>query len=337
MVESSLPACLRPPPLFSHLDPPETPVEPETIGPPREDLDTDLGLRHNFRHSGWTHDRQLVYAALCDLNVSYARREAFRTCGSSFWVQQHRTDPERFRLVADHCHDRLCIPCAGTRQAVIRRNALRLIPDRPHRFLTLTIRNVGQDLATMLNRLYTSFRKLRQRSIWKTRVFGGVAFCEVTYNAERQTWNPHLHCILDGYYIDRPDLSRAWLAVTGDSFNVNIRLIRTKYAVVNYVTKYATKPLPHSVIVGGASLPEAIEAFKRRRLVLTFGTWRNWKLLETTDDSDWKLYDHLEAVQAAARSGNRVALNILAMKHTADPHTGEFHVIDDGPAIDDSS
>lgn len=337
MHQVNLPAFAESPTVFSHLDPVETAVDQETLGPPREAPDSDLGLRHNFRHSGWQHDRELVYATMRDLQLSHGRLEAFRTCGSSFWVQQHRTDTDRFRLVADHCHDRLCVPCSGTRQAVIRRNALRFIPDRPHRFLTLTIRSTGQPLNEMLNHLYTSFRKLRQRALWKERVWGGVAFCELTYNVERRTWNPHLHCILDGHYIDRPDLSRAWLAVTGDSFNVNIRLIRTKRNVVNYVTKYATKPLPHSVINGGDSLPEAIHALKRRRLVLTFGTWRHCKLLETPQDEDWKLYDHLSGVELKAREGDRICINILAMKHTADPHSGEFHVIDDGPTFDDSS
>lgn len=337
MQQPNLPAFASSPRVFSHLDPVETPVEPITSSPSTREPDSDLGLCDHFRHSGWKHDRELIFATMRDLNLSYGRREAFRTCGTGFWIQRHRDDPERFRTVADHCHDRLCVPCGHSRQAVIRQNASRLIPDRPHRFLTLTIRNVGDDLNTMLNHLYTSFRKLRQRSLWKRRVWGGVAFCEITYNAERRTWNPHLHCILDGLYIDRPDLTRAWLAVTGDSFNVKIQLIRTKYAVINYVTKYATKPLPHSVIAGGDALPEAIRALRRRRLLIPFGTWRSFRLLDNPADADWQLYDHSSGIEVRALAGDVLAANVLSMLHTAHPITGEFHVLNDGPAIDDSS
>lgn len=319
------------------LDPVETPVEPDPSSTLPGDLDSDLALHDNFRHSGWRPDRAKIWAAFQDLNVSHARREAFRVCGSSFWIQRHRTERDRYRLIVDHCHDRLCVPCGHSRQAVIRRNAHTLVRDHPHRFLTLTIRNVGEDLNTMLNHLYTSFRKLRQRGLWRRRVFGGVAFCELTYNPELDTWNPHLHCILDGYYMDRPDLTQAWLAVTGDSFNVHIRLIRTKRSVVEYVTKYATKPIPHNVIAHPEALREAIHALKRRRLVLTFGTWRHFKFLENPSDKDWELVDHASGIKLRALEGSTWHENILSMMRTADPYSGEFHVHDDGPAIDDSS
>ena len=321
----------------THLDPPETPVEAEPSSPSTVDPDGDNALCDNFRHSGWRHARQAIFHAFQELNLPPARSQAFRLCGSSWWVQRHREDRQRYRIVPDHCHDRFCIPCAHSRQRVIRNNAYRLIRDHEHRFLTLTIRNPGQDLNTLLNRLYTAFRKLRQRSIWRNRVYGGAAFCEVTYNAERDSWNPHLHCILDGRYIDRPDLSRAWLAVTGDSFNVHIRLIRTKHAVCDYVTKYATKPLPHNAVSCPAPLREAILAFRRRRLIVTFGTWRHFKLLDNPADADWEQIDHFNGVSFRAASGDEYCRNILSMMHTADPFSGEFYVTDDRPPIDDSS
>jgi len=263
---------------------------------------------------------------MIDARLPPARIHAFANCGTSHWIMRHKDDPDRFKIVPDHCHDRFCVPCGGSRQAVIRRNLHVHLRNQPHRFLTLTIRHHDETLATLLLKLYRGFRRLRQRTLWRERVRGGVAFLELTYAPDRNSWHPHLHCMLDGDYIDLQDLSRAWLAATGDSKSVKIQYIRDPATVTRYITKYATKPLPASVLRHHAALVEAIHALNARRTVITFGSWRNWRLLSDPEDHGWQLFDHINAVRIRAHYDDPLAMNILAMICTADPHTGEFYV-----------
>ena len=176
---------------------------------------------------------------------------------------------------------------------------------------------------------------LRNRRLWKDRVRGGVAFLEVTFDADKRSWHPHLHCMLDGLYIHRPDLSALWLQCTGDSHNVDIKLIHSKSEVARYITKYITKPLPTSVVSDETALVEAIGVLAKRRMVITFGKWKNWKLLDDPRDEGWELFATLESVRYRASCDDALCDVICSMVDTADPHTGEFVVNLDLPPPDD--
>lgn len=310
----------------THLDPQETPVTPNTAPLIQQTPDPALALSDNFRHSGWQRQRAAIFATMQALYLPWPRLQAFASCGSSAWVMRSTTDPELFRVVPDYCHDRFCVPCGGQRQATIRRNLDVHLGREPHRFLTLTIRHAQEPLETLVHRLYVAFRYLRHRRAWKQRVKGGVAFLEITFNPETRSWNPHLHCMLEGSYFDLQDLSRLWLAATGDSQNVKIKLIRNRPAIINYVTKYATKPLPPSVVSDPDALAEAIQALRSRRMIVTFGTWHRWKLLADPKDEGWTVFAHLNALRLYAIADDVLCENILAMVNSADPRTGEFYV-----------
>lgn len=312
--------------LPTHLDAPETPVAPEIASPAPETSTSRAELVDTFRHSGWRSHRQAVLDAMVDLRLPHRRIEAFSHCGSDFWIMRSTADQELFRVVPDHCHDRFCVPCGGQRQSTIRRNLNRLLHDEPHRFLTLTIRHDQESLDVLLDRLYRAFRLLRQRRMWKDRVRGGVAFLEVTYDPVKASWNPHLHCMLQGFYLELQALSRLWLCCTGDSHNVKIKLIKQKRVVVDYVTKYATKPLSPSILADAEPLATVIFALSARRMIITFGSWKNWKLLEDPRDQGWALFAHLSDVRRGWQGADELCDNILAMLPTADPNSGEFVV-----------
>lgn len=322
----------QPPSSPAHLDPPETPVECNTCSPGAEPYDPAEAIYDTFRHSGWIETRRRIYRAMYDAGTSLARRNNYGRCGASWWIQRHRTDPTRFRTVMDRCHDRFCTPCSVDRRETVRRNLSGKLDNRPHRLLTLTIRHHQESLRDLTNRVMTCFRKLRQRALWKQRVTGGAAFLEVNYNADANTWHPHLHVILEGHYLPAPELRQAWLAITGDSKNVDISLIRDHRSVTNYVCKYATKPLPHSVTSHHSQLVEAIDALGHRRTIVTFGRWRNWRLTAQPDDSSWELYLSMDAATYEAAMGNQLASRVLAMITTADTSSREFFVdLDDMP------
>ena len=288
------------------LDPPET-VDDSNCSPlPGEPPPEIQRLCEGFRHSGWQKTRQKIYDAMKTIPVPFARSTSFAACGDSLWCLRHKTEPERFKCVPDHCHDRFCVPCGLHRQALIRRNLAQHLEDHPHRFITLTIRSTTEPLKFLVKHLYDSFRRLRSRRLWKAHVFGGAAFLEITRNLESGAWHPHLHIICSGRYLDLQDLKQAWLGVTGDSHAIQINLIRDKRAIVEYVTKYATIPLPECVIASEPDLIEAIQALRGTRMILPFGTWRGWKLLDDPSDDAWALFEHWNAVQINAREGDHL-------------------------------
>ena len=64
-------------------------------------------------------------------------------------------------------------------------------------FLTLTVKNVvGEKLGEELTNLTKSFDRLFRRAKVKKAVIGYLRAIEVTYNAERDDYHPHIHIVV---------------------------------------------------------------------------------------------------------------------------------------------
>lgn len=244
------------------------------------------GMSH-FRHSGWANDRRRVYDALRLTHVGSSRLQAFRECGQHPFVYECEERPGEYTLGGSTCRDRFCLPCSRDRSRLIAQNVLEQIGTRQGRFVTLTLKSTAEPLDVLLARLTSSFTKLRRTKLWRNKVVGGVAFIEVTWTCRTQSWHPHFHCLVEGRYLPRRELSQAWHLITGDSYITDIRFARDNAHVTHYITKYATKPLDHSVLVEPTHLQEAILALKGKRLCLTFGTWRGVCLTRSREDETW--------------------------------------------------
>jgi hypothetical protein len=265
-----------------------------------------------WRHSGWRDDRNRVWQALHRTAQTDRRRAAFGLCGSTVYVLQSKTDPDRYRLAGSGCHDRFCLPCARARSGQIAQRVLQKIQGQPVRFITLTLQTAGEPLARSLDRLYKSFAKLRRSRPWKTRVTGGVAFLEIKWQPDAHRWHPHLHVLTQGTFFPQPDLKTAWLNATGDSHIVDIRLVRHGPKCSQYVTKYASKPFNSSFLHHTDRLDEALTALKSRRLALTFGTWRGYRLAFDADDAQWVTVGELGTLYADSLAGNEQAAKAIA-------------------------
>ena len=86
-------------------------------------------------------------------------------------------------------------------------------------FLTLTVKNVvGEELSAELSRLTKSFDRLFKRAKVKKAVIGYLRAIEVTYNAERDDYHPHIHVLLmvkasyfgGDYYISQDEWTAMW-------------------------------------------------------------------------------------------------------------------------------
>lgn len=313
------------------VHPPETNVQPELTPlqagvADHADLSLDPLQTHNlsinFRHSGWAHDRRRVYDAMRRTGQSGARLHDFTECGKHAYVFRSVDDPTVYALGGSSCHDRFCLPCGRERSRIIATNVKLQVEGKKVRFLTLTLKSDTESLADLLAKLTRDFTSLRRSKLWRKRVAGGVAFLEIKWIHATQRWHVHLHALLQGRYIPNDELSRLWLKVTGTSYVIDIRIVEDERQCTHYICKYASKPLDHTVVVVPLRLDEAIEALKGKRLCMTFGSWRGYKLTEAQESGTWVQLGTLHEIITRAEDGNADAQDALdALKVEYAPST----------------
>lgn len=217
----------------------------------------NLRVSRAFRESG---NRDLVQ-----------RAEILENCCVFFRIRVPDDDPSRSFPVPVPCRDRLCANCSRVRAGRFAKLIAPLVAEvwaegRTPKLITLTQRaRPGEDSLAALRRVNGSFTKLRKTREWKSKVRGGVAVREFTYNSEGW-WHAHIHLVVDADYWLQADLSAVWLKVTGDSFVVDIRKVRVGWEreLLKYMTK--TCDLQPEKIV------EIALALRSVRGISTFGT-----------------------------------------------------------------
>nr|AAB80748.1 replication protein [Streptococcus thermophilus] len=141
-------------------------------------------------------------------------------------------DKEKKKLVQAHfCKNRFCPLCAWRKA---RKDAMMLsimmqaiAQEKQYEFLfmTLTTPNVkGNQLNEEINLFNQALSKLFRRKKVKAAIKGYVRKLEITYNKERDDYNPHFHLILavnksyftnPRYYINQVEWLDLWRDVTG--------------------------------------------------------------------------------------------------------------------------
>lgn len=171
-----------------------------------------------------------------------------------------------------YCGNRFCQICSSPRQKRVKNRINWLIKHRTTergtmlKHLTLTIKN-DLDLSAMVKHLVKSFRKMRQRKLFKAKIIGGAFVVELTNKGNG--WHAHIHCIIQSHRIEWKDLLKMWMSVSGGNTGVYIRNIPPVQAV-RYLTKYITKSdLPIEL------QKKASGALMNYRLFNPFGTWYN--------------------------------------------------------------
>jgi len=260
-----------------------------------------------FRHSGWARHRKVIRKALEDAGTSARRLLDFDLCGSDPWVARSKTDPDKFTVLVHTCKSRWCIPCARSRGNTITRNLTKLLDEQPYLFVTFTLKHTYDPLAKQLDRLYESFRELRKHPFWKTQVAGGAAVCEVQYNTIERQWHPHLHVVIQARYLYWKTLRELWFKITGDSYIVDIQKGNNHKNAAYYLASYVAKPVPKELQQRPDLLSQLIVAFKGRRLVNTFGTWRGFRLAKPLEPNDWESLCPLDVMLARRAAGDREA------------------------------
>jgi hypothetical protein len=280
-----------------------------------------------YRHHNWKDKRMKVAAALTAAGNSTSSLFAFHNCGAGCQVYYCKED-KRYRLAGSYCHCRHCEPCMKGKSSLIIGNLRSILASRPKattRFITLTLKHRPDPLRAQIKRLYHCWKLLRNKPMWKATQKGGAATLEVKWCPNSKRWHPHLHIISEGNYLNTYDLAQQWLAITGDSNIVDIRLISADKDVAYYVGKYVTKGTNNEVWDDPAVAVEWVQATKGVRMCATFGTWRGYKLLaKPKEEPDrWIFVASLQSLVRRSRAGDLSATNLLLiLEETAcyNPH-----------------
>jgi len=142
------------------------------------------------------------------------------------------------------CKNRFCPMCAWRKA---RKDALGLslmmqhikqTEDKQFIFLTLTTPNVTlEHLESEIKHYNESFRRLSNRKHFKSIAKGYVRKLEITYNKERDDYNPHFHVLIavnksyftdKRYYISQKEWLNLWRDVTGNSEITQVHIQKVK-------------------------------------------------------------------------------------------------------------
>ncbi len=125
-------------------------------------------------------------------------------CGTFIELTYDETGAEKIKN-SNFCRERLCSVCAWRRQArflATTEPALQIIDSRYHGkaqyiFITLTVRNcAGSELSDTITAMLKAWDRLYKRKPFSQYSLGAIRSCEVTYNAENNTYHPHLHILM---------------------------------------------------------------------------------------------------------------------------------------------
>lgn len=190
-----------------------------------------------------------------------------------------REDHDWISVVCGHCYDqhevpvrcgnRFCPTCSQSRTRKVHARLTQLfskvpkLPYRDFRLITLTIPN-SKTAKDGSRALISAFRRLRNRRMWKSKVYGGAFVIEVTQG--QNGFHVHIHIVCQALEIGLDQLRREWMAVS----NGRIVDIRTMWNInaASYLTKYLTK------VKGTADFVIEIgRSLKGVRLYQCFGRW----------------------------------------------------------------
>ena len=224
-----------------------------------------------------------------DKHLTENSQRRFCECGD--WIDFF-ADREVSKLKvceANFCKNRFCPMCAwrlAYKDAMMISILMEYIEheyDKAFVFVTLTAPNVkGENLKDEITRYNKAFKKLVERDVITKVNQGYIRKLEVTYNADRDDYHPHFHCIFTvnkSYFVGRDYIKQEkwldlWRDVMKDSAITQVDVRRVKRGgtdgrdkAINEVAKYAAKDSDYSI---SQSVFDVFYKALKGRQVLTF-------------------------------------------------------------------
>jgi len=215
-----------------------------------------------------------------------SRATLLNNCRSIAWFVRSQSSGT-VRVFSNACHQRWCPVCSGAKAMYITNTITEWLKQTDHpKLLTLTLKHRSDGLTEQINSLYEAFRKLRSRVVFKRPIFGGIWFFQVHRSKSDGLWHPHLHCLVEGQYLNKSTLSALWQEITHTSKIVDIRAVKNPEEMAKYVARYAARPA-NLIELSPDSRVEVICALHGRRLCGCWGSAKGVSLKpQKVDDKD---------------------------------------------------
>ncbi|MEK4614496.1 protein rep [Bacillus sp. FSL K6-0067] len=200
------------------------------------------------------------------------------------------------RTKGNDCKNRFCPLCAWRKackdamKIAIMMEAIKLEEKKELLFLTLTTPNVKGDMVkSEIDRFNKAFHKLFKRRNVQRSIKGYIRKLEMTYNKERDDYNPHFHVLLcvDRSYFKKKELyikHSEWLSMWREATDLaeitqvhiqKVQLIREGNAV-NEIAKYAAKD--YEMVTNQDVFDIFYLALKGRQLITFNGLFKEYAL-----------------------------------------------------------
>lgn len=231
-----------------------------------------------------------------DNKLSEGGRELFKDCGT-FNQFISTSDKKKSKLIASNsCKNRFCPICAWRKackdamKIATMMEAIKLEEKKEFLFLTLTTPNIkGDEVRSEIDRFNKAFNKLFKRRNVARSIKGYIRKLEMTYNKERDDYNPHFHVLLcvDKNYFKRKELyikQKEWLSMWREATDLpeitqvhiqKVELIREGNAV-GEIAKYSAKD--YEMATSQEVFDVFYSALKSRQLVVYGGMFKDYAL-----------------------------------------------------------
>jgi hypothetical protein len=177
------------------------------------------------------------------------------------------------------------------------------------------LKSTSCPLHEQLDHLRRSFRKLRQRSVFRKHVAGGYAVIEMTLNEQTHLWHPHLHVLVRTKHVDWRKLRQAWICITLGSTYIDCQVCKQVAQYPGYLACYLGKPPSETVLDDERLTREYYDAIYHGRFAIAFGDARRLPddpEAETPVRSEPVKVAPLQTIMERAHRGDGVAVAILA-------------------------
>lgn len=241
--------------------------------------------------------------------------ERFKECGNfiKFLTNKEKT---HFSLSGGtFCNNRFCPVCSWLKarkwafELLELMECVRVKEKKEFIFLTLTAPNVkSSELSKEITDYNKSFKRLMELEDVETAVKGYIRKLEVTYNAEADTYHPHLHVILavnrsyftDRTYIKKEKWLELWKKSKRDESITQVDIRKVKMGTLKEIFEIATYSTKHKDLFHSKEVFDVFyRALKSRQLITFGGLFKDYRKLQlegTLDTSETDLEGIKEVV-----------------------------------------
>ena len=258
--------------------------------------------------------------------LSESRMKDLEECADELLFLQDAEGNRRLKQ-GNFCRIRVCPMCNWRRSlklfsqvsavtdAILAEKKARFI------FVTLTVQNVrGDVLRETIDKINKAFKYIVDKhqtfapaKKLKENLLGYMKAEEITYNADRDDFHPHIHAILEvrpsyfkNGYIKQKDWTAMWRAALGVDYDPLVDVRNIKGGTAKAVAEVAKYPVKMDGILkikdkekAAKALVELYSAIFRRRLVTFGGDFKEYRKRLQLDDVETGDLIHVEAEEKA--------------------------------------